>query len=141
MFLSLFFSSFFLHLFVKFFSNLLLELFLSHFFQLFLLFKKLSIEFDKCGPFIIIISFHLINWLWSYWTGLWVLWWFWWTYTSIVGFLWNLRRCLASLIIVCISISNVLFRCHWFLFLWNCFFYVKIIMYSSDYSFCTIQQL
>lgn len=67
-FFSVFFSFFFLHLFIKLFFYFLLELLLSHPFKLLFFFKKLSIKFNKSGPFVIIISLNLINRLWSNWT-------------------------------------------------------------------------
>lgn len=60
-FLSFFFSSFFLHLFIKLLFDFLFKLLFSHSFKLLLLFKKFSVKFNKSSPFIIIVSFNLVD--------------------------------------------------------------------------------
>lgn len=57
----LFSSLLFLQLFIELSLHFLFKLLLPDFLKLLLLFEKLSIKFNKSGPFIFILSFYMIN--------------------------------------------------------------------------------
>ncbi len=115
---ALFLSFFFFHLFIKFFFDFLLKLFFTHSFKLFLLFEKFCIELDQSSPFIIIVSFNLVDWFWCEWAGLW--WAHGWFGDLTFSILWLLSTflwwCLASFLCFIVSLSNLLF---WSLRLWS----------------------
>lgn len=138
-FLTFFLSSFFFHLLVKFFFYLFLELLLSHFFQLFFFLKKFCIEFHKCGPFIIVITFNLVNWFGGHRT----------CFRAVLGtgalafcflfLLISLRWCLAALFKI-VPLIELLFGCLGFGFFGGRLFWIKKKHYSFGIVFCSHQQ-
>lgn len=112
-FLTLFFSSFLLHLLIKLLFDFFLKLLFTHFFKLFLFLKQFSIEFNQSGPFIIIVSFNLINRFWCHWAGFWAFFWSW--YLAFCVFLlgslgWRLTLFFGLIISIC----KVLLGSLWF---------------------------
>lgn len=132
--LTLFFATLLLHLLIKLFFYLLFELFLTHFFKLFLFLEKFSVEFNQGGPFIIIVSFDLVDWFRNHGAGFGTsrraFWWAWYL-TPRILVLYSLGRCLALSLCFVVSFSNFLFRSLRFSPLRLCFFWIKNKKYSS----------
>ena len=113
LFFGIFLSFLFIKLLIKLFFNLLLEFFFSQLLKLFLFLEKFCIKFNQSGPVVLIISFYLIHWFWSYracfrrssWANRLLLTWL------LIFLLWSLRWGVASFLLS-LSFMSILLRSH-----------------------------
>lgn len=134
---TVFLSLFFFHLFIEFFFYLFLEFLFSHFFEFFFFLEKFSVEFDQCGPFVIIIAFNLIHRFWSHRTGLRTSWWSWNLALGILLLLTFLWWHLAALLYIVVTLGKLLLRCLRFCLLRLSFFALAVFSICFN-SFCDI---
>ena len=139
-FLAFFLSAFFFHLLIELFFYFFLKLFFSHFLEFFFFFEKFSIKLHQSGPFVFVVTLDLVNWFWinrtclrtSFWTGNLAF--------GILFLLLSLWWYLASFLNA-VSLIDLLFGDLRFGFFWGRLFWIKNKCYSSDFAFCTHQQL